>query len=190
MYHCTVKCFLFLKQSNINHVAWVVNNFLTIVYIYILVAAKLNHPRKLQETHVQVNPYKAPIALLCEVYRFCCCCPTYIFSVDLPMLVEDLGKFQKHCCLRASRMDCNVCFIVKLQLVKVSRQTSTCQRRLSSNFNLSKKFRTFDFCQWILSLQIYNFTSVSQTQIRENVDKLNKAESYILTDNYSQLSVQ
>ena len=59
-----------------------------------------------------------------------------------------------------------------------------------SNFDLSKKFGTFDFCQWILSLQIYNFTSVSQTQIRENVDKLNKAESYILTDNYSRLSVQ
>ena len=78
-----------------------------------------------------MNPYKAPIALLCEVYRFCCCCPTYIFSVDLPMLVEDIGKFQKHCCLRASRMDCNVCFIVKLQLVKeVYRQTSTCQRSL------------------------------------------------------------
>ena len=130
-----------------------------------LVAAKLNHPRKLQETHVWGNPYKAPIVLLCKVYRFCCCCPTYIFSVDLPMLVEDLGKFQKHCWLRASRMYCNVCFLVKLH-------------------------RTFDFRVWILSLQIYNFTSVSQTQIRENLDKLNNAESYILTGNYSQLSVQ
>ena len=42
----------------------------------------------------------------------------------------------------------------------------------SSNFNLSKKFRTFDFRVWILLLQIYNFISVWQSQIRENVDKL------------------
>ena len=42
-----------------------------------------------------------------------------------------------------------------------------------SSFNLSKKFRTFDFRGWILSLQIY-FISVSQTQIGENVDELNK----------------
>ena len=41
-----------------------------------------------------------------------------------------------------------------------------------SNFNLSKKFRTFDFRVWILLLQIYNFISVWQSQIRENVDKL------------------
>ena len=40
------------------------------------------------------------------------------------------------------------------------------------NFNLSKKFRTFDFRVWILLLQIYNFISVWQSQIRENVDKL------------------
>ena len=46
----------------------------------------------------------------------------------------------------------------------------------SSIFNLSKKFRTFDFRVWILSLQIYNFISVSQTQIEENVDKLNNVE--------------
>ena len=44
----------------------------------------------------------------------------------------------------------------------------------SSNFNLSKKFATFDFRVWILSLQIYNFISVSQTHIGETVDKLNK----------------
>ena len=47
----------------------------------------------------------------------------------------------------------------------------------SSNFNFSKKFRTFDFREWILSLQIYNFISVSQNQIGENVDKLNNVES-------------
>ena len=56
--------------------------------------------------------------LLREVYRFCCCCPTYIFSLDFPILEQDLGKFQKHCWLRASGMYCNVCFIVKLQLAK------------------------------------------------------------------------
>ena len=55
--------------------------------------------------------------LLCEVYPFCCCCPTYIFSLDFPMLVQDLGKFQTHRWLHASRMHCNVCFLVKLQLV-------------------------------------------------------------------------
>ena len=60
----------------------------------------------------------------------------------------------------------------------------------AANFNLWKKFRTFDFRVWILSLQIYNFISVSQTQIRENVDKLNNVGSYILTGNYRQLSVQ
>ena len=48
----------------------------------------------------------------------------------------------------------------------------------SSNFNLSKKFRTFDFRVWILSLQIYNFISVSQTQIGEIVDKLKNVESH------------
>ena len=60
----------------------------------------------------------------------------------------------------------------------------------SSNFNLSKKFRTLDFRVRILSLQIYNFISVSQTKIRENVDERNDVESYILTDNYRQLSIQ
>ena len=59
----------------------------------------------------------------------------------------------------------------------------------SSNFDLSKKFKSFYFCVWILSLQIYNFISVSRTQIRENIDKLNNVESYILTGNYCQLSV-
>ena len=59
-----------------------------------------------------------------------------------------------------------------------------------SNFNLSKKFRTLDFRVRILSLQIYNFISVSQTKIRENVDERNDVESYILTDNYRQLSIQ
>ena len=60
----------------------------------------------------------------------------------------------------------------------------------SSNFNLSKKFKNFDFRVWILSLQIYNFISVSQTQIRETVDERNNVESYILTGNYRQFSVQ
>ena len=60
----------------------------------------------------------------------------------------------------------------------------------SSNFNWPKKFRTFDFRVWILSLQIYNIISVSQTQIGENVDKLNNFESYILTSSYRQLSTQ
>ena len=60
----------------------------------------------------------------------------------------------------------------------------------SSNFNLSKKFRTFDFRVWVLSLQIYDFNSVSQTQISKNVDKLNNVKDYILTGNYSQPTVQ
>ena len=50
-----------------------------------------------------------------------------------------------------------------------------------TNVHLSKKFRTFDFRVWILSLQICDFISVSHTQIGENVDKLNNVESYILT---------
>ena len=45
-------------------------------------------------------------------------CPAYIFSPDFPMLVQDLGKFQKDHCLHATRMHCNVCLLVKLQLVK------------------------------------------------------------------------
>ena len=48
----------------------------------------------------------------------------------------------------------------------------------SSNFNLPKKFRTFDFRVWLLSLKIYNFISVSQAQIRVNVDKVNNVESF------------
>ena len=34
------------------------------------------------------------------------------------MLLQDLGKFQKYRWLHASRMHCNVCLLVKLQLVK------------------------------------------------------------------------
>ena len=79
-------------------------------------SSQTKDPRKLQETHVWGNPYKAPIVLPREIYCFCCYCPAYIFSLDFPMLVQDLGKFQKHCCLRASRMHCNVCFLVKFQL--------------------------------------------------------------------------
>ena len=100
-YHAPSHCQLLFYFSNINHVAWVVNNF-----------------SMMEETHVWGNPYKAPFVLLREVYRFCCCCPTYIFSLDIPVLEQDLGKFQKHCWLRASGMYCNVCFIVKLQLAK------------------------------------------------------------------------
>ena len=50
-----------------------------------------------------------------------------------------------------------------------------------TNVHLSKKFRTFDFRVWILSLQICDFISMSHTQIGENVDKLNNVEGYILT---------
>ena len=82
------------------------------------VAAKLKDPRKLQETHVSESPCKVLIVLLCEVYRFCCFCPTYIFSLDFPMLVQDLGKFQTHHWLHAFSMHCNVCFLVKRQLLK------------------------------------------------------------------------
>ena len=84
------------------------------------------------------------------------------------MLVQDLGKFQTHHML--------------LECITMS--------AFLSNFKLSKKFRTFDFRVSILSLQIYNFISVSQTQIGENVDKINNVESYIVTGNYCQLSVQ
>ena len=64
------------------------------------------------------NPYKAPIVLLREVYCFFCCCQTYTLSLDFPILVQSLGKFQTHCWLRISRMHSNVCFLMKLQLVK------------------------------------------------------------------------
>ena len=54
----------------------------------------------------------------------------------------------------------------------------------SSNFNLSKKFTTFDFRVWILSLQIYNFISVPQTHIGETVDKFDKHGLTLLRVNY------
>ena len=54
----------------------------------------------------------------------------------------------------------------------------------SRNFNLSKFFRTFGFRVWIYHLKIYNFISVSQTQIGENPDNLNNVESYSLASNY------
>ena len=139
---CRLSCQQFFKDRIIS----------TNIRNRILVAAKLKHPRKLQETHVWGNPCNAPIVLLREVYRFCCCCPTCIFSLDFLMLVQDLGKFQTHRCML-------------LECITMS--------AFSSNFNLPKKFRTFDFRVWILSLQIYNFISVSQTQIGQNVDKLN-----------------
>ena len=41
-----------------------------------------------------------------------------MFSLDFLMLKQDLGKFQKHCCLHASRMHCSIYLLVKLQLVK------------------------------------------------------------------------
>ena len=155
--YALLHCQLLFYFSNRNHVAWFVNNCSTIQYLQqtlenqILVAAKLKYPRKLQETHVWRNLCKAPIVLLHEVYRLCCC---------------------KHCWLRASRM------------------LSALLSASSSNFNWPKKFRTFDFRVWILSLQIYNIISVSQTQIGENVVKLNNFESYILTGSYRQLSTQ
>ena len=116
MHHCTVSCYCISQIWTI----WPCHNFSTIEWFQqtfenrTLVAAKLKHPRKLQETLVWGNPHKALIVLLREVYRVCCCCPTYIFSLDFPMLMQDVGKFQKHCWLLASRMHCNVCFVVKL----------------------------------------------------------------------------
>ena len=91
-----------------------------------------------------------------------------IFSLDFSMLLQDLGKFQKHRWLHASRMHCNVCLLVKLQLVK--------------------EVYNYNFCEWILSLQIHNFISLSQTQIGENADNLKNVESYILAGNYGQLT--
>ena len=65
------------------------------------------------------------------------------------MLVQDLGKFQK------------IAGCVLLDCIAMS------------NFNLSKKFRTFNFRVWIFSLQISSFIRVSQTQIIENTGKIN-----------------
>ena len=79
------------------------------------------------------------------------------------MLGQDLGKFQ------------HIAVSMLLECIAMS--------AFSSNFNLSKKFRTFDFRAWILSLQICNLISVSETQIGKIVDELNNADSYILTGN-------
>ena len=75
-------------------------------------------PQKIQETHVWENPYKAPFVLLRYVYLFCCYCSSYTFSLDFSMLLQDLDNFQKYLCLHASRMRCDVCLLIKFQLVK------------------------------------------------------------------------
>ena len=88
-----------------------------------------------------------------------------MFSLDFSMLWQDLGKFQKHRWLHASQ-----CLH--------SRQTSIRQSFLEPLvfayvFHHFKKY----------------FISVSQTQIGENADNLNHAESYNLTGNYRQLTM-
>ena len=60
----------------------------------------------------------------------------------------------------------------------------------SPNFNSWKKSRAFEFRVWMLSLQIYNFISVSQTQIGEKADNLNNVENYFPAGNYRQVTVQ
>ena len=65
----------------------------------------------------------------------------------------------------------------------------TAMSAFSSIFNLSRSFRTSDFRAWILSLQIYNFISVLQTQIGENADNLSNIESYIMAGNNRQLTI-
>ena len=138
--YAPLHCQLLFYFTNINHVAWVVNNFSTIEWFQqtfenrILVTAKLKHPRKLRETRFKQS-FK---------------------NITGCMLLE---------CIAMSAF--------------------------SLNFNLSKKSGTFDFRGWILLLQIYNFINLSQTQIRENVDKrIIMLKSCILTGNYCQLSVQ
>ena len=80
-----------------------------------------------------------------------------MFFLDFSRLLQDLGKFQ------------NIAGCMLLEYIAMS--------AFSSNFNLSKNFRTSDFRLWILSLQIYNLISVLQTQIGENSDNLNNVES-------------
>ena len=91
MYHCIVSYYFF---SNINHVAWVVINF-------------------------SGNPYKVQLCYLVKFIAFVVAVQHIcVFSLDFSILVQDLGKFQKHRWLHASRMYCNVCLIVNLKLFK------------------------------------------------------------------------
>ena len=58
-------------------------------------SSQMKEPQKLLKTHVWGNPYKVTV------------------------LWQDLGKSQKHRWSHFSRMHCNVCLLVELQLVKV-----------------------------------------------------------------------
>ena len=59
-----------------------------------------------------------------------------------------------------------------------TRQTSTCQSFLE----------TLIFTYEFYHFQIYNFISVSQSQIEENPDNLSHVESCSLASNYGQLT--
>ena len=59
-----------------------------------------------------------------------------------------------------------------------TRQNSTCQSLLEPLIVAYEFYHS----------KIYNFISVSQTQIGENPDNLNNVESYSLTRNYCQLT--
>ena len=76
-----------------------------------------------------------------------------------------VGKPQKNRWLFASIMHCNLC---------PQRQKSTCQSFLEPLIVAYGFYHS----------KIYNFISVSQTQIWENPNNLNNVESYSLANNY------
>ena len=96
-------------------------------------SSQIKKPQKLLKTHLCGNPYEAPIVLLHYVCRFCCCCPTYLFSLDFPVLWQELGKSQ------------NIVGCILLYCITMSVYLS--------NLIPSKCLRNFGFLLWFLSFQ-------------------------------------
>ena len=102
--------------SNLNHAAWGNNNSSTIEWFQksfenqILAAAKSRHPINYKKLMSEGIPIKLQLCHFVMFIAFVVAIYLYIlFPLDFSMLSQDLGKFQKHC---------NVCLLVKLQLVK------------------------------------------------------------------------
>ena len=137
----------------------------------ILKAAKLKHPKNYNKLMSQGIPIKLQSRYFVKFIAFFVVVQDiYIFSPQI---------FRCPCKTKESFKNIAGCMVLECIAMSV----------LSSIFNLSKNFRTSNFRVAILSLQICNFISVSQTQIRENANDLNNVKSYILAGNYRQVTI-
>ena len=75
--------------------------------------------QKLLEMQVWGNPYKASIVLLHLSLSLLLLLSNIMFSLDFSMFWQHPRKFLKHRWMHVSKMHCNVCLHVKIQLAQV-----------------------------------------------------------------------